>query len=96
MTSLPALLPAQSEVISKEVATVGESLQSSVVQVKEVKTQLQGLEIELQSQLSMVRTSAAPPLPPFTPPVGGAITNRLSLSESLSGGLTGRDAGPLR
>lgn len=46
----------QSEVISREVATAEESLKSSTKEVKEVKTQLQALEIELQSQLSMVRT----------------------------------------
>lgn len=46
----------QSEVISREVATTEESLNSSTKEVKEVKTQLQALEIELQSQLSMVRT----------------------------------------
>lgn len=46
----------QSEVISREVATTEESLKSSTKEVKEVKTQLQALEIELQSQLSMVRT----------------------------------------
>lgn len=46
----------QSEVISREVTTTEESLKSSTKEVKEVKTQLQALEIELQSQLSMVRT----------------------------------------
>lgn len=44
----------QSEAIGREVASNEESLQSSTQQVKEVKTQLQALEIELQSQLSMV------------------------------------------
>lgn len=51
-----AWLPVQSEVISREVATTEESLKSSTKEVKEVKIQLQALEIELQSQLSMVRT----------------------------------------
>lgn len=46
----------QSEVINREVATTEESLKSSTKEVKDVKTQLQALQIELQSQLSMVRT----------------------------------------
>lgn len=57
MTPRPAPSPpslTQSEAISREVASNEESLQSSTQQVKEVKTQLQALEIELQSQLSMV------------------------------------------
>lgn len=49
------LLSCQSEVLNQEVASTEQTLKSSNVEVKEVKTQLQALEIELQSQLSMVR-----------------------------------------
>lgn len=45
----------QSEVLTKEVAATEMTLKTSTVEVKEVKSQLQALEIELQSQLSMVR-----------------------------------------
>ncbi|XP_030591783.1 keratin, type I cytoskeletal 50 kDa-like isoform X2 [Archocentrus centrarchus] len=44
---------AKSEVLTKEVAATEMTLKSSTVEVKEVKSQLQALEIELQSQLSM-------------------------------------------
>lgn len=37
-----------------EVVTTEETLKSSSMEVKTVKTQLQALQIELQSQLSMV------------------------------------------
>jgi len=43
----------KTEIISQEVASAQETITSTNTQVKEVKTQLQGLEIELQSQLSM-------------------------------------------
>ncbi|XP_034566543.1 keratin, type I cytoskeletal 13-like [Notolabrus celidotus] len=44
---------AKSEMISQEVATTEMTLKSSTSEVKEVKSQLQSLEIELQSQMSM-------------------------------------------
>nr|XP_046271060.1 keratin, type I cytoskeletal 13-like [Scatophagus argus] len=43
----------KSDIISQEVATTEITLKSTTSEVKEVKTQLQALEIELQSQLSM-------------------------------------------
>ena len=46
----------QSEVLNKEVVTTEMTLKSSTLEVKEVKSQFQAMEIELQSQLSMVRT----------------------------------------
>ncbi|KAL7377690.1 hypothetical protein ABVT39_003176 [Epinephelus coioides] len=44
---------AKSEELSKEVAATEMTIKSSTSEVKDVKSQLQGLEIELQSQLSM-------------------------------------------
>ncbi|XP_054861431.1 keratin, type I cytoskeletal 13-like [Amphiprion ocellaris] len=44
---------AKSEILSKEVSTTEMTLKSTTSEVKEVKSQLQALEIELQSQLSM-------------------------------------------
>lgn len=50
--ALPCLL--QSEELNKDVAVKTETLQTSKSEITEIRRSLQGLEIELQSQLSMV------------------------------------------
>lgn len=45
----------QSEELNKEVAASTEILQTSKTEINELRRTLQGLEIELQSQLSMVK-----------------------------------------
>uniref|UniRef100_A0A667WJV7 Keratin type 1 c19e n=1 Tax=Myripristis murdjan TaxID=586833 RepID=A0A667WJV7_9TELE len=46
----------KSEALTKEVATSEMTLQTTTTEVKDTKSQLQALEIELQSQLSMLET----------------------------------------
>ncbi|XP_034717513.1 keratin, type I cytoskeletal 13-like [Etheostoma cragini] len=50
---LEAWFQAKSESLNKEVAVSTETLQSSKTEINEIRRTLQGLEIELQSQLSM-------------------------------------------
>ncbi|XP_042360474.1 keratin, type I cytoskeletal 13-like [Plectropomus leopardus] len=56
---LEAWFREKSEELNKEVANVEMTIQSTTSEVKEVKKQLQALEIELQSQLSMKAASEA-------------------------------------
>lgn len=49
------LSPIQSASLSKEVAVSTETIQTSKTEISDLRRTLQGLEIELQSQLSMVR-----------------------------------------
>lgn len=51
---LSCLVSLQSEELNKEVAASTETLQSTRTEFKDLKQTLQSLEIELQSQLSMV------------------------------------------
>lgn len=50
----------QSTVLTKEVAISTESIQTSKTEISDLRRTLQGLEIELQSQLSMVRRKKPP------------------------------------
>ena len=50
----------QTEELNKEVASNTEMIQTSKTEITDLRRTLQGLEIELQSQLSMV----GPPIPP--------------------------------
>ncbi|KAA8585773.1 hypothetical protein FQN60_004467 [Etheostoma spectabile] len=51
---LESWFQSKSEELNKEVATTEMTIKSTVSEVKDVKSQLQALEIELQSQLSMI------------------------------------------
>lgn len=53
-------LSLQTEELNREVAGHTEQLQISKTEVTDLRRTLQGLEIELQSQLSMVRALFAP------------------------------------
>lgn len=53
--AVPSLF--QTEELNREVAVNTEQLQSSKSEVSDLRRTLQGLEIELQSQLSMVRSN---------------------------------------
>lgn len=57
---MPLVCAPQTEELNKEVASNTEMIQTSKTEITELRRTLQGLEIELQSQLSMV-----PPLPPL-------------------------------
>lgn len=51
----------QSSALTKEVAISTETIQTSKTEISDLRRTLQGLEIELQSQLSMVRMKKPPP-----------------------------------
>lgn len=53
-------LSLQSATLSKEVAISTETIQTSKTEIGDLRRTLQGLEIELQSQLSMVRRNRPP------------------------------------
>lgn len=107
---LPALF-LQTEELNREVAGHTEQLQMSKSEVTDLRRTLQGLEIELQSQLSMVCTPrpVGRTLVPSQPRAAWAVavplpsqepvsTESLSLSlpsESRPGRHTGRNRGPL-
>lgn len=50
----------QSVALTKEVAVSTETIQTSKTEISDLRRTLQGLEIELQSQLSMVRMKKPP------------------------------------
>ncbi len=57
----------QTEELNKEVAVHTESLNTSKSEISEIRRTLQGLEIELQSQLSMVNDKDLGQIFTFTP-----------------------------
>lgn len=60
LTSVRLCISLQSTALTKEVAISTESIQTSKTEISDLRRTLQGLEIELQSQLSMVRMKKAP------------------------------------
>lgn len=61
LTSVRLCISPQSTALTKEVAISTESIQTSKTEISDLRRTLQGLEIELQSQLSMVRMKKPPP-----------------------------------
>lgn len=60
MTTLLFLSSTQVETFNKEVAVSTETLQTTRSEITEIKRTLQGMEIELQAQLSMVSITLHP------------------------------------
>lgn len=60
----------QSATLNKEVAVSTETIQTSKTEINDLRRTLQGLEIELQSQLSMVSKKKQHPTPcVYTSPI---------------------------
>ena len=67
----------QTEELNKEVASNTEMIQTSKTEITDLRRTMQGLEIELQSQLSMVGPPA--PSPPQSTPVWPSLSHRRGL-----------------